>query len=43
VVCPWHGSAFRLTDGVAVHGPATTDQPLLRSRIRDGRVEASLP
>ena len=43
VVCPWHGSTFRLSDGAVVHGPAGTNQPMLRSRIRDGRVEASLP
>jgi nitrite reductase/ring-hydroxylating ferredoxin subunit/uncharacterized membrane protein len=43
VVCPWHGSTFRLTDGIAVHGPASTTQPLLRSRVRDGLVEAALP
>jgi nitrite reductase/ring-hydroxylating ferredoxin subunit len=43
VVCPWHGSTFRLSDGTAVHGPAATDQPLLRTRINNGRVEASLP
>jgi nitrite reductase/ring-hydroxylating ferredoxin subunit/uncharacterized membrane protein len=43
VVCPWHGSTFRLTDGVVVHGPASNDQPLLRTRIRDGLVEVSAP
>jgi nitrite reductase/ring-hydroxylating ferredoxin subunit len=43
VVCPWHGSTFRLTDGTAVHGPASTNQPLLRSRVMNGRVEAALP
>ena len=43
VVCPWHGSTYRLDDGVAVHGPATTSQPTLRTRILNGRLEASLP
>jgi nitrite reductase/ring-hydroxylating ferredoxin subunit/uncharacterized membrane protein len=43
VVCPWHGSAFRLDDGAVVHGPAATDQPMLRSRVIDGRVQAALP
>jgi nitrite reductase/ring-hydroxylating ferredoxin subunit len=43
VVCPWHGSTFRLTDGVAVHGPAASDQPLLRVRVRAGAVEVSRP
>jgi nitrite reductase/ring-hydroxylating ferredoxin subunit len=43
VVCPWHGSTFRLVDGVVVHGPAASDQPTLRSRVVDGRVQAALP
>ena len=43
VVCPWHGSAFRLTDGTVARGPAATTQPLLRTRIVDGWVEAALP
>jgi nitrite reductase/ring-hydroxylating ferredoxin subunit len=42
VICPWHGSTFRLADGVVVHGPAATDQPTLRTRIRNGCVQASL-
>jgi nitrite reductase/ring-hydroxylating ferredoxin subunit/uncharacterized membrane protein len=36
VVCPWHGSTFRLTDGAVLHGPAAGDQPTLRTRVRDG-------
>jgi nitrite reductase/ring-hydroxylating ferredoxin subunit len=43
VVCPWHGSAFRLADGMVVHGPAASDQPLLRTRVVDGRIQAALP
>ena len=43
VVCPWHGSTFRLTDGVAVHGPAANDQPMLRSRVTGGMVEVAQP
>jgi nitrite reductase/ring-hydroxylating ferredoxin subunit/uncharacterized membrane protein len=43
VVCPWHGSTFRLADGVVLRGPAATDQPTLRTRIRQGCVQASLP
>lgn len=39
VVCPWHGSTFRLTDGAVVHGPAASAQPVLRCRVRDGKVE----
>jgi nitrite reductase/ring-hydroxylating ferredoxin subunit/uncharacterized membrane protein len=43
VVCPWHGSTFRLDDGAVVTGPAATAQPMLRSRVVDGRVQAALP
>lgn len=43
VRCPWHGSTFRLSDGAVMHGPAATDQPVLVTRVRDGRVQASLP
>jgi nitrite reductase/ring-hydroxylating ferredoxin subunit/uncharacterized membrane protein len=43
VVCPWHGSVFRLADGMVVHGPAASDQPLLRTRVVDGRIQAALP
>jgi nitrite reductase/ring-hydroxylating ferredoxin subunit/uncharacterized membrane protein len=43
VVCPWHGSVFRLTDGAVVHGPAASNQPTLRARVRDGQVEVAQP
>ena len=43
VVCPWHGSTFRLSDGVVVRGPAANGQPLLQSRIVDGRVQVAVP
>jgi nitrite reductase/ring-hydroxylating ferredoxin subunit/uncharacterized membrane protein len=43
VVCPWHGSVFRLRDGVVVHGPAASDQPLLRVQVADGMVSVSQP
>ena len=43
VVCPWHGSTFRLADGAVVHGPAASGQPLLRTRVREGMVEVSQP
>jgi nitrite reductase/ring-hydroxylating ferredoxin subunit/uncharacterized membrane protein len=39
VECPWHGSRFRLSDGQVERGPATRPQPVLRARVRDGRVE----
>jgi nitrite reductase/ring-hydroxylating ferredoxin subunit len=40
VVCPWHGSTYRLSDGMVRRGPATMSQPVLRVRLVDGRVEA---
>jgi nitrite reductase/ring-hydroxylating ferredoxin subunit/uncharacterized membrane protein len=43
VTCPWHGSVFRVSDGVVVHGPATADQPAFQTRIRDGIVQVCLP
>jgi nitrite reductase/ring-hydroxylating ferredoxin subunit/uncharacterized membrane protein len=35
VVCPWHGSRFRVADGSVVRGPATDPQPVYDVR-RDG-------
>jgi nitrite reductase/ring-hydroxylating ferredoxin subunit/uncharacterized membrane protein len=35
VACPWHGSTFRLADGVVLHGPATARQPAFETRITD--------
>ena len=43
VVCPWHGSTFRLVDGLVVHGPAGGDQPTLRTRVRDGMLSIATP
>lgn len=39
VICPWHGSRFRLTDGSIEQGPAVTPQPVYETRVVDGRVE----
>ncbi|WP_433089297.1 DUF2231 domain-containing protein [Dactylosporangium sp. CA-052675] len=41
--CPWHGSVFRLSDGRAMHGPASSDQTMLRTRVRDGQLEVARP
>ncbi|WP_243714379.1 Rieske (2Fe-2S) protein [Actinomadura bangladeshensis] len=35
VVCPWHGSMFRVADGSVVHGPATARQPSFESRVTE--------
>ncbi len=40
VVCPWHGSTFRLADGSVRHGPATAPAPTFETRIRrDGTIQ----
>jgi nitrite reductase/ring-hydroxylating ferredoxin subunit/uncharacterized membrane protein len=43
VVCPCHGSTYRLEDGGIVHGPATGPQPAYQVRVREGKVEVRLP
>lgn len=42
IVCPWHGSTFRLADGGVVHGPATSPQQAFTTRVTGGTVEVSL-
>jgi nitrite reductase/ring-hydroxylating ferredoxin subunit/uncharacterized membrane protein len=39
VVCPLHGSRFRLSDGSVERGPAAYPQPALDVRVREGAVE----
>ena len=39
VVCPWHSSHYRLSDGAALSGPTAHPQPTVQVRVRDGRVE----
>ncbi|MBX6382699.1 MAG: Rieske (2Fe-2S) protein [Microbispora sp.] len=40
IVCPWHGSTFRISDGRVMHGPATSRQPAFQTRLRqDGVVQ----
>ncbi|MFI1195986.1 DUF2231 domain-containing protein [Micromonospora sp. NPDC020750] len=43
VVCPWHGSAFRLNGGEVMHGPSGNDQQILPTRVVDGVLQARLP
>ncbi len=43
VVCPWHGSAFSVTDGTVQAGPATRPQAVLETRIENGRVQLRRP
>jgi nitrite reductase/ring-hydroxylating ferredoxin subunit len=42
IVCPWHKSTFRLSDGSVVHGPATSPQHRFETRVTSGRVEVRL-
>ncbi len=42
VICPWHGSTFRLSDGGVVHGPATAPQPVFETRVLSDHVEVRL-
>lgn len=39
VRCPWHGSAFALADGSVAAGPASRPQPMLETRVQDGRLQ----
>src|SRR5262245_31833228 len=39
VICPWHGSEFRLDNGAVVNGPSTHPQPCLAVRERNGQIE----
>jgi nitrite reductase/ring-hydroxylating ferredoxin subunit/uncharacterized membrane protein len=43
IVCPWHGSAFRLSDGAVRHGPSSTRQVTYRARINGDQVEVQGP
>jgi nitrite reductase/ring-hydroxylating ferredoxin subunit/uncharacterized membrane protein len=38
VVCPWHGSTFRLSDGRVRRGPATARQPAFEARVSEAGV-----
>ncbi|WP_144792919.1 Rieske 2Fe-2S domain-containing protein [Kocuria palustris] len=39
LVCPWHGSRFRVEDGGVERGPATVPQPAWEVRVEGGRVQ----
>jgi nitrite reductase/ring-hydroxylating ferredoxin subunit/uncharacterized membrane protein len=39
VICPWHGSTFRIADGCVLRGPASIPQPVLETQVTDGVVE----
>jgi nitrite reductase/ring-hydroxylating ferredoxin subunit/uncharacterized membrane protein len=39
IVCPWHSSRYRLSDGEALSGPTAHSQPVLETRVNNGKVE----
>ena len=39
IVCPWHGSTFRLSDGAVLKGPATFPQLRLETRVVKKTIE----
>lgn len=39
IVCPWHGSRFALQEGRVLDGPSAFPQPVLETRVREGRIE----
>ena len=43
IVCPWHFSAFRLSDGAVRHGPATSRQVRYDTRVNDLQIEVQGP
>ncbi len=40
IVCPWHGSEFRVSDGCVVHGPATAPVPRFEVRVVGDELQA---
>jgi nitrite reductase/ring-hydroxylating ferredoxin subunit/uncharacterized membrane protein len=43
VICPWHGSTYRLADGGVVRGPAAASQPTYDTRVADGTIQLRSP
>jgi len=43
LTCPWHGSAFRITDGSVARGPATAPQPAFETREVGDAIQVCLP
>ena len=43
IVCPWHGSTFRLDDGSVTRSPATAPLPVFEVQVADGAVRVRLP
>ena len=43
LICPWHGSVFRIADGSVARGPATAPQPAFEAREAGGAIQVCLP
>jgi nitrite reductase/ring-hydroxylating ferredoxin subunit len=43
IVCPWHGSTFRLGDGSVARSPATAPLPVFEVQVVAGVVQVRLP
>jgi nitrite reductase/ring-hydroxylating ferredoxin subunit len=39
IVCPWHGSTFRIDDGTLVQGPSVLDLPQYEVRVTGDAIE----
>lgn len=42
VVCPWHGSTFRLADGQVLEGPSAYSQSCYETRVHNGQIEVRI-
>lgn len=42
IVCPCHGSTYRLRDGAVIHGPSPYPQPSYDVRVERGHIEVRL-
>lgn len=42
IICPCHGSQYRLIDGTVVNGPATRPEPYYDVRIQNGMIEVKV-
>jgi nitrite reductase/ring-hydroxylating ferredoxin subunit/uncharacterized membrane protein len=43
IQCPWHSSRFALDNGKVINGPAVHPQPVLETRVHNGRIEVRKP
>ncbi len=43
LVCPWHGSTFRVTDGAVLKGPAEQNLRVYPTSVDQGYVSVEIP